>query len=347
LCYYTEELFYYNFSLLFFTFMAFDPNQAFGAAPVPPAQKETPLTEQQIRTMRGDLGASPVQTIPTIPEKPLFDADEPAFSPNTSNQLGSVDALIAAEGGKRKTLWALGIAGGVIVLGLVGYFGVYPLLSGVNDQAENTEAAPIAPIEPVKPIAPIEPVAPAYTGPFINEPAARVTLTTTGPLSRGVITAALAAQAQIAKEGMTEILLRTESGAVSFSSLIAAILPALTEQKNTNTLFEEGMTAFIYKDSQGVWPGYVATLKPSFTAEGLRAWFTSLEKAPVTEFFLISPGTLNPFKEGMVSGKYPDRYAPGKTAGSSFSYLMLPAQNKVIISTSFEGLKEALRLMGL
>jgi hypothetical protein len=327
--------------------MAFDPNQAFGAAPAPKEPQEQPLTEQQIRTMRGDLGASAPQQIPTIPEKPLFDADEPAFSPNTSNQLGSVDALIAAEGGKRKMFWALGIAGGVIVLGLVGYFVVYPLLSGVSGQTATTENTPVAPIEPIKPIEPIEPVAPVYAGPFINDPAARVSVSTTGALSRGNITAALAAQGQVAKDGITEITLRNETGSVTLPSLLAAIIPTFTEQKNTSTLFDDAVTTFIFKDTSGVWPGYVATLKPSFTAEGLRAWFTALEKAPVAEFFLVSPGTLSPFKEGMVNGKYPDRYAPGKTAGSSFSYLMLPTQNKVVISTSFEGLKEAIRLMGL
>ncbi len=299
------------------------------------------LSEEQVRAMRGDLA---------IPDKPVFDADEPSFSPNTTNQLSSpssVDELIAHEGGgKKKLFWILGGVGAVIILGLIGYFVVYGLAT-----SEPTVATPQVPAQPTTPIAqpalPVLPATPAKTTAFINDADNLATAPLQSPLNHNDIIKTLSTQGTSAAAGTTELVLTTNGNPIPFSAFFAALATGFTANEKSSVLFTDDFTAFIYKDASGIWPGYVASLKPTFIPEDLRAWFTALEKTPASNFFLTLPGKMAAFKDGVVGGKYADRYATGSLPGVSLGYLMLPQQNKVLISTSFNGMKEALRLMGL
>jgi hypothetical protein len=339
-----------------------EPNQPF----TPPSDGNQPLTEQQIRALRSDLGSSPSSepprqapaephlNIPSASDKPVFDADEPAFSPNTINQLPqsapaaggapSVDELIAHEGKKKTMLWIMGGGAGVIVLGLVGYFAIYPMLSSVGDGAPTTPDVPGA----VQPNQPVQPAVVPHVSAFVNEPESKKIAVITGVLSRDSIVSALVKEAQAAPLGTSEIQFRLESGAaIPFGTFLSALAPGFTDASKANLLFVDDFTAYLFKDEKGSWPGFVATLRPNFAAADLRSWFAALEKSPLSNFFIVSPGTMSEFKDGVVNGKYPDRYAPGTTPGASLGYLMLPTQNKVLISSSFVGMKEGLRLMGL
>lgn len=316
---------------------------------------EPMLSEDQIRTMRGDLnqtGTPANEPSLSIPSKPVFDADEPAFSPNTSNQMpSSVDDLIAQGGGGSKKLWW--IIGGVIaaiVLGLIGYFTIYGLFSSSPAEVPVETDAPTVPAQPAtpaQPVEPLQPTTPAKTNNFINEPDGRGSATLPSAIGHNDIVKVLAAQAIAARNGMTAVSLTTDGSPVKFSNYFAALATGFTSTAKTEQLFTEDFTTFIYKDQNGSWPGYVLTLKTGFVPDDLRAWFTSLEKTNGSNFFMVSPGKMEAFKDGIVNEKYPDRYAAGSTPGASLGYLMLPQQNKVIISSSFAGMKEALRLMGL
>lgn len=340
--------------------MAFDPNQQ---APLQPAPNPQSLTEDQIRAMRGDLAATPApaqapaaaapmtpaapmaakpaEPSLSIPAKPVFDADEPAFSPNTASQLpSSVDDLVAQHGSKKKLWLILGSVIGVLVLAAVGYFIVYPLVAGAPEPAPTTPPPPAA-------VTPAPPAAPQHVSAFVNDPAARVSQTVVAPLTKAAVTELLNTTAATAAAGTTEVVMTSDGAPVAFGAFLPTVAPSLAETPKTSELFANDFTAFIFKNAAGVWPGYVADLQPGFNPESLKTWFTNLEKASLAEFFMVSPGALQPFKAGMVNNKYENRYAAGKTAGASFGYLILPEQNKVVISTSFDGLKEALRLMGL
>jgi hypothetical protein len=108
------------------------------------------------------------------------------------------------------------------------------------------------------------------------------------------------------------------------------------------------MTVYAYTDGSGAWPGYLATVKDDATADSIKAWFTDLEKTPAKKnFFIVDPGTIGAFKNGTIAGKYPDRYAGGTTAGASFGYLIVPEKHLVLISTSFAGMQDGVRLAGL
>ncbi len=320
----------------------------------PQPEPQQSLTEQQIRTLRSDLGSPVAPADPTVAAQQsapsTFDADEPVFSPNTMNQMGpSVDELIAAEGKKKTLLWILGGAGGVIVLGLIGYFAVYPMVAKIDATPDAVVVTPPAPTTPTAPVEPLPPTPiPIHKSALVNEPEARSIAAVALPLSRNAILEMLIKQSEAAKPGMTELIVGDSAGAqIPFGTFIAALTPGFTEVAKANMLFEDDFTTFIFKDEKGSWPGYIATLKTGFVADELRNWFAGLEKSPISNFFIVSPGTVSPFKDGTVNGKYADRYAAGSTPGASLGYLVLPTQGKMMISTSFTGLKEAIRLMGL
>ncbi len=314
-------------------------------------QNGQPLTEQQIRTMRGDLTASPVaEPQLQVPVKPVFDADEPAFTPTTNNQLpSSVDDLIAQEGKKKTLWWIVGGIGGAILLGAIGYFGIYPILSSPPSvPAEPVAATP--PAEPAVPTTPAQPLPPTpiATPTFIKPTAGMAVIVLPATYGQQEISTALIKAGQTAANGLTALTITDEKGGVvSFAKLLTTVAPTTPDIAKANLLFAEETTSFIYKDKTGAWPGYVGALKPGFASADLRAWFSGLERGKLAPFFLVNPGAFAPFKTGVIGDTYQDRYAAGKTAGASFSYLMLPETNKVIVSTSFDGLKEAMRLMGL
>ncbi len=323
-------------------------------------ENEPMLTEEQIRMMRGDLqptrpaaGNEPSLNIPTAPQAPtsngpIFDADEPSFSPNTTNQMPSpVDELIAHEGGKGKLWWIVGGVVAVIILGFVGYFVLYGLINSTPTVTPtNTETTEI-PTIPQTLVEPMQPTAPVNTSAFINEPDAQTEAVLQNPLTRADVVKTLTNQGAIVDNGITEIKLTSSNGSPSFAAYFTVLVSDFTAHAKTSSLFADQFTTAMYRDAKGSWPAYVISLKTGFSADDLRAWFMALEKATPASFFLATPGKMAPYKDGVVNGKYADRYAAGTTAGASLGYLMLPQQNKVIISTSFDGMKEVLRLMGL
>jgi len=332
-----------------------DPNN--NQSPTPNAGPA--LNEQQIRSMRGDLAQGHAsEPSLNVPGKPLFDADEPAFSIPTENQevampggqtttaqsdVQSVDQLIATSGGHKNLIWIISAVISVIILGIVGYFIIYPLLTNVAPTVTLD-----TPTDQVEPIAPSQPTNSGHVSAFINEPSNREVLTLSGVLSHSTIVATLTKKAQNLIPGVSELIMSDDAGVtIPFNIFLSSLLTGFDESQKTSLIFNDDFTAFVFKDSTGSWPGYVATLKPGFVAEDLRSWFSSLEKSPLNNFFIVEPGTFSPFKDGVVNDKYADRYAPSSISGISFSYLVLPQQNKVLISSSFNGLKEALRLMGM
>jgi hypothetical protein len=335
--------------------MAIDPNTGLDqSAQNNSAQPQ--MTEEQIRAMRGDLSpasaaAEPQLSVPTTPAnttKVIFDGEEPAFSPNTLNQMpSSVDTMIADHGSKKTLWWVIGSVVVVAALGAAGYFVIYPLLSNVTPEPAPVSETPIIP-QPVAPQTPEQPTVPEKKSAFIGEPGKTAPVAIADPLSHVAIVTGITKVGQTAQEGVTELsMMSTGTSSLPFGTFFSAVATGFTEAAKTNLLFVDDFTAFIYKDKNGVWPGYVASLKPGFDPLALKSWFTSLEKSPVKNIFVSDPGKMAAFKDGMISEKYPDRYSTGTAAGASFGYVMLPQQQKVVISTSFTGLKEALRLMGL
>lgn len=106
--------------------------------------------------------------------------------------------------------------------------------------------------------------------------------------------------------------------------------------------FEPNITAFVYRDKRGSWPGYVFRLLPTKSAKTLTPEVQLLERSStLTSLFLESPGAPSGlFKDSTQLG-LPTREQEYSTPGAVIGYGW---QDKYfVISTSVDGLKEALR----
>jgi hypothetical protein len=333
--------------------------------------------------MRSDLSSSLSASEPklSIPQsgqpsgKPIFDADEPVFTPNTvtniapqartmvspqqqmmnqapapqattapTAQMPTIDSLIAKSQSKKRSMMFVFVGAGLLVLAVAGYFLAPMLLKTKTPVVVENAESPVRPIEPTQPATPQEPET-AFFSLFSVKPESRATAVIDGALTMEVLNKTLLDNTQ--KEGLTEIKIMTKAGAsIAFSDAINVLAPSLAEK--TASIFTPGMSIFTFSDKTGIWPGYVAKLKADSTPELIKDWFTEIEKTTAkANFFIVKPGTLSAFKNGLINNVIPDRYAPGTTAGASFSYLIIPDQKIVVVSTSFAGIKEAVRLLGL
>lgn len=296
---------------------------------VPPPQARV-----DVRTMESDVKSIQGGEAMPIPESVMAPEGEKELlmGPDTENQLPG--PVAGGDGKKKAALWISGILG-VIVLGLVGYFVVYPLLF------------PAAP-PPPPPAPPPLPPAPAL-------------------IHQSLFRTAADAQAKVILADVSLFNISDELGTVAEAGLEAGKLqeveivdtadsqvPAAAyfatfglgiSAANLGTWFEDDFTAFMYYDANGEWPGYVLKLKPGVTANAVKAGLAPLESADLSIFYLDSVGSAEGgFKDGQVNGKtarytvFPDR------AGAAFDYAVL--DGVVLISTNYDGAKKAATLLG-
>lgn len=106
--------------------------------------------------------------------------------------------------------------------------------------------------------------------------------------------------------------------------------------------FEPNITAFVYRDKKGSWPGYVFKLLPNKSSKTLTPEVQLLERSStLTSLFLESPGSSRGlFKDGTqlnIPTREQEYTMPGATIGYGWQ------DRYFVISTSVDGLKEALR----
>ncbi len=146
-------------------------------------------------------------------------------------------------------------------------------------------------------------------------------------------------------EGKSKEVVISENGQqLPFPTLLISISPVTSALADAG-YFDNDFTAMLYYDANGVWPVYVAKLKAGANAADLINSVKSMEGVlDVSNFYLAPPGTFAAFKDGKV-GNYSTRYAVGSQAGASFNYGLLG--NYFVLSTSYNGLKAAVPLLGL
>jgi hypothetical protein len=113
---------------------------------------------------------------------------------------------------------------------------------------------------------------------------------------------------------------------------------------NTNPEF----IGFIYKDKDGIWPGYILELNkniaPSLIQIDLKKAIET-DKNVLKNFFINEPDfTGFEFKNSQVFNREPIKILESKTKGAIFVYGLF-FNKYIIISTSLNGLEEALRKM--
>ena len=131
--------------------------------------------------------------------------------------------------------------------------------------------------------------------------------------------------------------------ALSWSDFLGRIGIVAYDPGFMQTNFKPDFTAFVYKDRNGFWPGYVAQANSSKNPLLLAPMVMKIESSPasINNLFLTVPG--NPsgnFKDAEVSGQ-PVRTLVFKTPLSAvFAYGWF-FNNYLIVSTSLEGLRQA------
>ncbi len=306
--------------------------------PQQPNQQVPPSLNPQtdVRTMQSDIN----QVVKPAPASSVFDEKDPVFTPETNNQMSNL-GVIVDKPKSNKALWIIITLVVIIGLAALGYYVIYPMLA--PQPVAQTPVTPAAPAAPETPAAPVTPTLAVHTSAFVFEPAGKVPAqpTTLDLTSINGILKSVGDNA--ANETLTEVLMSDEKGQLAFAKYLTALLPSFPDAAQASTWMEDDFTAYVYKNNAGTWPGYIAKLKSGANLETLAQWVALLETNDLTNFYVSNPGKLAPFKNGTYK-TISDRYATGSN-GASFNYAIV--NNYFVINTSFEGLKESLRLLGL
>lgn len=314
------------------------------AVPPPPAP------DIGIRTMASDLSSlKSTGGLEAKPNtfKPADFANVPVFRPSgTASAPGTAATAVPAHRSRLSMIIAISIAF-IIVAGLVVYFFILPLIS----PAKNNTTTPITattPTEQAPPVASTPVVTPQLTHQtfFITAPTSTsaVNLTT---LTLGEIqTAFTAILSGVQPKTLTEINLNLNNSPVDATAFMAVAFPEL-DQAVIGANFYKDMTTFVYKDANGSWPGYIFKLKDPASLANVSTAVKGIESSNnLPNLFLTSPGAVKVgFKDGLTVGTTKARYITYTATGASINYVWF--NNYLVVSTSFNGFKEALRLLGL
>ena len=279
------------------------------------------------------MGGGPSGQAPQPPASPAPEMAQPEFLGAENLGPSPIPPGVEQKGGSLKTI-AFVLVGLILVgaVGALGYFVIYPIAF-----------PPEAPIN--QPPINTAPTVVAHTSFLVVPPAAEssVLLADTNYLT---IANALQNEAfsQLADGQYKEVRISDSKGQVAFPRFLSGLAPAFSALGVRDWL-KDDFTALLYYDASGAWPIYVAALKDGITPESVRASIQQVEGVwDLANFYLTSPGTFGGFKDGKLNS-YSTRYNVGSQPGASFNYGVMG--NYLIISTSFNGLKGALPLLGL
>lgn len=340
--------------MLHFIAMAENP---FGPFPQGPAKPNVPpvapppAPEIKIRSMASDTKSISGGAATPIPESVMMpEENEPVFRPETQVRIPAPPArfgglvspaspatpatTLEEEPAPQKKKSLVVIIGIVIVLGLglLGYFVVYPLIFGGE---ENVVVAPPPPPPPPPPV--------PHQSLFLSAPDLRVEV-----LLESVNFVTIANSLQSLDLGTVTdpvlqevVVLDDRKNQIPWSNYLSELLPEFTKEE-LGGVFTDDFTAWVYHDSKGRWPGYAVRIVKSDEAATL---IKKLETANLSPLYLTPSGTLGEFKDGALSGQTV-RYALGGTPGAAFEYGIIRG-DILIVSTSYGGLKEGGRLLGI
>ncbi|HEY4496605.1 MAG TPA: hypothetical protein VI432_00440 [Candidatus Paceibacterota bacterium] len=326
--------------------------------PVPPP----PPSDISVRTMQedvsslsksGGLGAEPK----TFRPSDLLSKEE-MFKPASSG--GVEEPVLPPSPQKPKISHSLVVIIGsfifLLIAGGVAYFFVLPLF--------NKEVAPPpplpAPVEPPPP--PVEPLPTPPPPPTLQHQSLfmegagvssqEVVLDELNLANLGLkITASISGDD--VRPGFKDLSFMTgedeESRVLESVELWNVVAPG----NQVSKLFEDDFTGFAYFDQNGIWPGYVFKLKTDPESMALREQIDEaidvedIAGSYIVSFYLNSPGApiKSTFSDGLKVGEDTAKFVQFSLTGASFN--MLQTGDYLILSTSFNGFKEALKNLGL
>lgn len=243
--------------------------------------------------------------------------------------------------GKKLAIW-IGTFVIVVGTGLIGYYVIFPLLFP-------TQAPPPPPTitqppteVPIGTISvPETPLSPAPHQSFLASSDSTANVQLAGQDFSSLSNALRQeAQKQNPPGSLTELTLSDANGQVPSSAILTALLPELAADAIKN-LFEDDFTLALYYDENGAWPAYILKLKAEASQVEAQTEVNKLESSPnLRNFFTSDPGAqAASFKTGQVNG-LATRYVTFSKTGAALNVAW--SDNKLIISTSYNGLKKVL-----
>ncbi len=287
-----------------------------------------PVPEVNIRTMTSDIKSVERGDATPLPESvlPKEIQNEPVFSPETMTPENNP----AKATNKNWLIWT-GVTILILVGGGIAYFSVF--------RSKNPPASP-APT----PVTAPKPTTPTHAS-FFKAPIPKDQIRLNNLLLSSVTTALQSYAATLTGTStLKEIEIVDKDGApASWKNYFKVFGVDLNDEKLS--AFEGDFTAFVFKDSNGSWPGYIAMLKSSSTSATILTDLKAIESADITKFYLAPTGSFGNFKDGKVK-TFTTRYATGSKPGVAFNYGLI--DNKyLVISTSYKGLQESVNALGL
>jgi len=305
----------------------------------PPSRPSAPLPTPMLPP-RPEPKPEPLQPAVVFGVRPLPEALSAPREPE-------VPAPAPLRSGSPLLLWLAGGAVGLVILFLIGYY-VLPVLF------------PPPPPVPVKPPVTNLPQATSTTpiGTPVGTPAGGPSFfhaslfvspvdetlgikTESGtPFAESLVATV---QHAASSSNFIELALQNAAGAYpSWASFMADINFAVIEPSFFGDHFAPDFTAFVYRDKNGVWPGYVLKLAPNESPVLLRAKLLALEPNAdaLRSLFATAPGSPSGgFTDAQVNGQ-PIRSLAWTTPGATFTYCWF-FNRYLILSTSLDGLRAA------
>lgn len=321
-----------------------------GGAPQP-----KPFTPSEFKPSAPAAPQKPAETklnVPgyTGPEEAVFNplGTLPSAGGATPPELPGGEAP-AAPGGKKWLRPALLGGGGLIVLvglGLAGYYFVYPLIFTAPTPLPPPPPPPTEEVAPPaeEPAPTVEPHTSLFAIPTESSETLRVTAVDT-PLTIRVALESLSRVAAAPGTMMEVAATKDDGSPESFARMISLLVPELSET-GLAAVFRGDFTLALYFNENGAWPVYIAQLQTGANLLDAQAAYAGFENsANLANLYLTDPGAQEPaWKDGQVAGR-PTRYLPFAQAGASLNYGWL--DDLLVVSTSFDGMKDAVRRLGL
>ncbi|MBI2010949.1 MAG: hypothetical protein HYS89_01820 [Candidatus Colwellbacteria bacterium] len=240
--------------------------------------------------------------------------------------------VVGAKSPKKLAAVIAGVVAFLALAGGVTYFFLLPLFTG----EEEVEAPVVTP-------PPAEMPGPALVHQsYFSEAPDATEAVGVSALTQAELTAVLEASAATQTSGtIKEVALTAGGNPVSAGDFLALMLPG----SNLSASLEQDFTAFIYRDANGNWPGYVFKLKSDSDLVAAKTEVALIESsANLSSFYLVSPGTPSAtgFKDGKANS-VTTRYLAYFNAGASFNYGW--SGDYLILSTSYNGFVKAAGLL--
>jgi len=312
----------------------------------------------EVHTMTDDIESQgttkDTESAPSVSPEDL-ETGEPVFKPETINQMPG--EVVGAKSKNKKIIMFVTIVLGVVALGFLSYFIIYPILfPPIDDLTSNGENVTTPP--PVVGGAPdtnteeatSEPTPPSqlvHVSFFAGAPAATTKIDLDSLSFSGVQFVLKSEANKPITDGLLKELILSKNGSqISFRDYFLLFIEGGDEAADRFielNQFGDDFTTFFYYDELGAWPGYIVKMNFGVDGDNIMTQLKKVESSfALRSMYPTDPGAFQAFKDGKLDS-VPTRYTLSDSPGVAFNYGVFGQY--LVFSTSYDGLKNAVPLL--